>query len=88
MAKNIKKKYIYIYITELLFHTAETNITLQINYTSIKKNLIKEPKNMGLFNSKLHIHSRSSPSTDANDLSALGHVTLFICVLYQFPRGN
>ena len=53
---------------------------------------------MGLFNSKLHIHSRSSPSTDAKDLSALGHVTLFICVLYdvalfirvkyQFPRGN
>ena len=43
---------------------------------------------MGLFNSKLHIHSRSSLSTDANDLSALGHVTLFICVLYQFPRGN
>ena len=37
---------------------------------------------MGLFNSKLHIHSRSSPSTDAKDLSALGHITLFICVLY------
>lgn len=38
---------------------------------------------MGLFNSKLHTHSRSSPCTDANDLSALGHVIQFICVLNQ-----
>ena len=31
------KKYIYIYIAESFCCTLETNTTLQINYTSIKK---------------------------------------------------
>ena len=37
MEKNLKKKYMYIYVTESLCCTPETNTTLYINYTSIKK---------------------------------------------------
>ena len=38
------KNYIYMYITESLFCTAEINTTLQINYTSIKKKIKKKRK--------------------------------------------
>ena len=49
MEKNLKKNtyvsiYIYIYISESLCCTPETNTTLQSNYTSIKKKQIKKDK--------------------------------------------
>ena len=54
MKKNLKKnRYMYMYIhilkTESLCYTPETNTTLEINYTSIKKIRLKkkEKKNAG-----------------------------------------
>ena len=38
MEKNLKK-YIYMYIIKLNHFTSETNTTLKIDYTSIKKKL-------------------------------------------------
>ena len=37
MEKNLKKNIIYIYITELLCYVPETNITLNIHYTSVNQ---------------------------------------------------